>query len=404
MKLLWVKTDFLHPPSRGGRIRTLETLKRLKARHEVHYVAYHDGSEPEALERSHEYCSFAYPVPHRIPSRRSLVFLGQALGNLASTLPFAVSRYVSGAMRQQIARLRRQHRFDAVVCDFLAPAPNFPSLEDCILFQHNVETMIWQRHAAHAPGPLQRAYFQLQARRMFACERKACQQARRIIAVSESDAQWMRQHFGATRIDVIPTGVDVDYFARPPAVLPVADLAFVGSMDWMPNIDGMEYFVQQILPLIRARRPACRLVIVGRNPSPSIRALAERDPQIQVTGTVADVRPYLWGSKVSIVPLRIGGGTRLKIYEALAAGTPVVSTQVGAEGLEVTDGEHIRLADSPEEFAAACLELLENPALAQSLATRGRQLVCSRFSWDYVASEFEAILARVADPSLAVPS
>ncbi len=168
------------------------------------------------------------------------------------------------------------------------------------------------------------------------------------------------------------------YFAGP-QVQPKADLVFLGSMDWLPNIDGIEYFVREILPLIRKRMPACTLAVVGRTPSAAIRALAERDSGIQVTGTVADVRPWLWGAKVSIVPLRIGGGTRLKIYESMAAGTPTVSTSIGAEGLDVSHPANIRLADTPSAFAEQCVELLENAQERERLAAEALGLVTHTF-------------------------
>jgi glycosyltransferase involved in cell wall biosynthesis len=392
MMILWVKADFLHPSSRGGRIRTLETLKRLHARHEIHFIALENPAEPEGPSRALEDCSFAYSIPHRVPPQRSLAFAAQAVGNLFSPLPLSISRYVSPAMRARIAELRSQHRFDSIVCDFLTPGPNFDSLRGCVLFQHNVETMIWRRHASHASDPLRRAYFGAQAKRMFRCEKQACLEAAHIVAVSEADAGMMREMFGVSRVSAIPTGVDIDYFRRPQETPATTDLVFLGAMDWMPNIDGVEYFVRQILPLIRQRLPNCTVAIVGREPSPAIRALMLADSRLRVTGTVPDVRPYLWQSRVSIVPLRIGGGTRLKIYESMAAGVPVVSTTVGAEGLHVSHPENIRMADTPAAFAAECIHLLENRETRESMATAALQMVTSRFSWDRVTRDFEDIL------------
>lgn len=393
MKILWVKTDFLHPTDRGGQIRTLETLRRLHQRHEIHYVAYDNPDQPEGVARASEYCTRAYPVDRPIPSRNSPAFFGQLAANLFSNLPLAVGRYESAAMRAQISALLAAHNFDSVVCDFLSSAPNIPDISRCVLFQHNVETMIWRRHAEHAGNPIRRGYFRLQARRMFECERRACRAASHVIAVSRNDAEQMRQLFDIDRISEIGTGVDLDYFRRPePSPAATADLVFAGAMDWLPNIDGARYFTTQVLPIIRRSRPQTSLVLAGRSPVPEIRSLAQADPLIQVTGSVPDIRPYLWTSTVAIVPLRIGGGTRLKIYEAMAAGVPVVSTSTGAEGLEVRDGKHIQLADDPESFAARCLQLLEDPALNSSLSVSALQLVTSKFSWEHVARQFESIL------------
>lgn len=330
MRLLWVKTDFLHPTTRGGQIRTLETLRRLHQWHEVHYVAFDDPAQPEGLARSFEYCAKAYPVTHRVPDKTSAAFALQIVEGLFSPIPVAVSRYRSDAMRRKVEELLRQP-FDSVVCDFLFPSPNFARLERCVLFQHNVEATIWKRYVEHNSG-LKKRYFQLQARRMAEYEGQVCRAVRRVVAVSEADAELMRREYGVERVYAAPTGVDLDYFARPDGGENLADLLFLGSMDWMPNIDGVTWFAREVLPLIRAKRPDCTLAIAGRRPAAEVSRLAEGDSRIRVTGTVPDVRPWLFGSLVSIVPLRIGGGTRLKIYEAMAAGTPVVSTTVKPKG------------------------------------------------------------------------
>ena len=163
-------------------------------------------------------------------------------------------------------------------------------------------------------------------------------------------------------------------------------------MDWLPNVDGVLYFVREILPLIRRCRPECTLAVVGRTPPPKILQLGAGDARIRITGTVPDIRPYLWGSTVAIVPLRIGGGTRLKIYEAMAAGIPVVSTTIGAEGLTVNPPEDIRLADHPEAFAERCLELLASPAERTRVAASARDMVNAGFSWEHVSRCFEKIM------------
>lgn len=389
MKILWVKTDFLHPTNRGGQIRTLEMVKRLHAKHELHYLTFDDGKNTEGARRAGEYSSRQYAVPHVVAPKRSITFAGQLVGGLVARLPLAVGRYESPAMRRKISELMRSEQFDSVVCDFLAPAANFEDPSKCVLFQHNVETLIWQRHTENASDPLRKAYFHLQAKRMFAFERDICRTAAGVVAVSDADASLMQSMFGVKRVTAVPTGVDVPYFTPQGKANAVADLVFVGSMDWMPNSDGILYFVDEILPLIRRKRPKCSLAIVGRAPGPQIRALADRDPLIQVTGTVPDVRPYLWGSAVSIVPLRVGGGTRLKIYEAMAARTPVVSTTIGAEGLHVESPRDIRLADTPGTFADACVDLLEDEAERTQLAHTGFDLVATKFSWDHVTRCFE---------------
>ncbi len=392
MKILWVTPNFLHPTTKGGQIRTLGILRCLSRLHEIHYVAFEDPRHPEGPARAAEYSARAYPFAHSVVDKRSASFAAELAAGLFSTLPLAVRRYRSRPLARFLRELIARESFDRVVVDFLVMAASCPALARAVLFQHNVETMIWRRHAETAADPVRKLYLRLQARRMEAFERRACRAVEHIVAVSPADASLMRTMFGVPCISAIPTGVDVDYFARPAAAEPVADLVFVGSMDWMPNVDGVRYFIREVLPLIRRRRPGATVAIAGRTPPPEIVALAHDDPGIRITGTVPDIRPYLWGAAVSIVPLRVGGGTRLKIYESMAAGVPVVSTSVGAEGLEVHPPDDIRIADRPEGFAAHCLELLEDREAAGRIASRGREMVAANFSWPQVAREFARIL------------
>lgn len=402
LKILWLKSDFLHPTTKGGQIRTLETLRRLHARHEVHYVAFHNPADGDGPARAHEYCSRAYPVEWKPTVKGSPLFFLEVAGNLVSAVPAVIARYHTPEMKRLVARLIREEAYDSFVCDFLAPAENVPDVGSCVLFQHNVETVIWQRYARQAPDRVRRAYFNLQARRMLEYERKVCREAGLVIAVSEADADTMRQMFGAKRVAHVPTGVDVDSLTPPndSGGGPRSGLVFVGSMDWLPNVDGIEYFIHGVMPLIRRRRPDVSLTIVGRNPPKNILELAERYPNITVTGTVPDVRPYLWSGAVSIVPLRIGGGTRLKIYESMAARIPVVSTTIGAEGLDVDPPENIRIADTETAFAEECLQLLDDCRLAKRIAAAGWDMVSSRFSWEKVAVRFEEILRSGPVPCL----
>lgn len=390
MKILWVKTDFLHPTTRGGQIRSLEILRRLHRRHEIHYVAFDDPADPEGLRRSAEYASRSYPVPRRVVDHGSPRFALQLLAGVVSSLPVSVARYRSSAMRRMLAAVLDQQRFDLLVCDFLFPAPNLPDPKPWVLFQHNVETVLWQRRAARPAGLAQSSYLQLQARRMFRYEASVCRAVRKVLAVSEADAAAMRRMYGIADVPAVPTGVDLEYFAPPAAApAPFADLCFLGSMDWMPNVDGAIWFVRQVLPLIHRRRPQTVAALVGRKPDPRLQELA--GPGVRITGTVPDVRPYLFGSLVSIVPLHVGGGTRLKIYESMAARVPVVSTALGAEGLDVAPGKEILLAGEPDDFAEACLRFLECPAERERLAAAAWDRVSSRHSWEAAAAVFERL-------------
>jgi polysaccharide biosynthesis protein PslH len=393
MKVLWVNTNFMHPTTKGGQIRTLEMLRHLNRRHEIHYVAIGNPAYPEGPARAHEYSTKSYAFTYKIPDKRSGAFWIELMRGLVSPTPVAVERFHPPGMREFLEELIGRERFDTAVVDHLAPTSYFPDLEHAVFFQHNVETVIWRRRAQHSANALSRWYNGIQARRMYEYEGRVSRAAGHIVAVSETDAHEMRELFHVKKISVIPTGVNLEYFQRPEATAESrTDLVFVGSMDWMPNVDGVLWFAREVLPIIRRRRAGCSLTIAGRLPPPEIRRLAEGDPHIQVTGTVPDVRPYVWGAVLSIVPLRIGGGTRLKIYESMAARVPVVSTTVGAEGLSVHPPEDILIADSAEEFAECCLELLGDAARRRQVATAAWEMVAGRYSWEQVSWCFDNVL------------
>jgi len=397
MKILWVNQYFLHPTERGGQIRSLGILKPLHARHEVHYAALEDPSSSLGRDMAPSFCSRAFPIPQQAVSRYSPAFALQVARHLAfSDLPLAVSRYESAALRDTVTRLMATERYDAVVCDFAASGVNMPHLDDAVLFQHNVETTIFERHAAHAATPLHRWFFGLQADRMRRYEASVCRESAHVIAVSPIDAERMRTMFGISHVSDVPTGVDVESLRHDGPRRPDTDFVFVGSMDWMPNIDGMLWFAEEILPLMRRVKPDCTVKIVGRRPDARLVALGAADLRITVTGTVDDVRPHLWGSRVSILPLRVGGGTRMKVYEAMAAGVPMVSTSVGMEGLACVPGRDIIVGDTPEDFAEACLSLLADPTRGASVAASAYDLVSRECSHEAVALQFEAVLSDVA--------
>jgi polysaccharide biosynthesis protein PslH len=394
MRILWASANFLHPTTKGGQIRTLEMLRQMHRRHEVHFVAFENPKEPEGAARAGEYCTKAYPVELAVPPRQSLGFARQIAGNLLTNLPLSIERYKSAAMRRVMRELMAEG-FHSIVCDFLTPAPNIEDLSRCVLFEHNVETVIWERHAETAGNAVTRAYMRRQARRMLDYEGRICRAVRHVVAVSRKDAERLQSMFGLASVTEVSTGVDAAAFARPANHQETSDLVFTGSMDWMPNIDGIIWFVEQVMPLIWRGRPKCTLAVVGRKPPARVQQLGG-DSRIHVTGTVSEVKPYLWGAKVAVVPLRIGGGTRLKIYEAMAAGLAVVSTTVGAEGLPLEHGRHILCADDADGLASSCLSLLANGEQRQLMAASARDLIAQRFSWDKVSRDFESILERHA--------
>lgn len=404
MHILWLKTELLHPLDKGGRIRTYQMLRHLVRDHRITYLTLDDGQrDANAVQRAGEYCTELICIPTRAASRGTPRFYWKIARNLGSSLPYSVGKYRSSRMEQEIERLAKPASVDLVVCDFLFPAVNMPARVPVptVLFQHNVEAMIWHRHAAVASHPLRRAYMQRQWRRMYTFERDQCRRFDHVVAVSPEDVAWFSNTYGVGAVSHVPTGVDTDYFRpRHTSTPDPFGLLFTGSMDWMPNEDAVGHFAEAVLPRISAAYPRVTFSIVGRNPPPHVVALGHKHASIQVTGTVPDVRPHLERASIFVVPLRIGGGTRLKIFEAMAMEKAIVSTSVGAEGLPVRDGEHLLIADTPSAFADAVTRLLREPAFAAELGTRAAELVRSRFGWKHAAEQFMSICSRAVTPSL----
>jgi glycosyltransferase involved in cell wall biosynthesis len=404
MRILWIKTELLHPIDKGGRIRTYQILRSLSRQHQVTYLCLDDGSAAaDAVERAREYAREVVVVPFRPPAKMSFGFFFDLLRNLLSPLPYAIARYRSLELRDRVRCLAGAA--DLIVCDFLTPSLNVPNdlPAPVVLFEHNVEAMIWQRHASVPQHPVRRAYMQLQWRRMWRHESRECRRFAHVIAVSNIDAEVIRREYAVTSVGCVPTGVDLEYFSAPsPRPRDSRELVFVGSMDWMPNEEGIRWFASDIFGAIQERVADVRLIVVGRSPSAALRALAACNPAIEVTGTVADVRPYLQRAATCVVPLRIGGGTRLKIYEMMAMGAPVVSTAIGAEGLPVRNGEHLLIADTADEQVSAICALLTDRARADVLAANALRHVRQHCSWDAVAECFLAQCPR--RPDAAQPS
>ena len=398
MRILWLKTELLHPVDKGGKIRTYQMLRALKRGHHVTYLTLDDGAAPEdAAARAEEYCHELVRVPHRTREKFSAGFYAELARNLFSPLPYFVKKYESDEMRREVAARARSGAFDVLVCDFLNPAVNVPPglRLPTVLFEHNVEAVIWRRHYEVQTHPLKKAYLYGQWRKAFSYERAACRRFDAVVTVSRDDAETIRRDYGVREVSDVPTGVDTDFF-RPSGDVATEPhgLVFTGSMDWLPNEDAIQFFTRDILPLVRARVPDVKLTVVGRKPYESLQELSRRDPSVVVTGRVEDVRPYMERSAVYVVPIRVGGGTRLKIYEAMAMGRPVVSTTVGAEGLPLRDGEDLLLADTPRAFADAVTRLLRDEGFARELGARGAATVRERFGWGAAAAAFAAACER----------
>lgn len=397
MRILWVKAGKLLPVDTGGKIRSYNLLRQLAARHETVLLSYYGGPRDDAYERELKtLLPDAVAVNTRAPDGKPLLQAFDYLRRLSSNAPYAVRKFTSPEVQHLLRDWMSDRRFDVAVCDFLSASLNFPRelTTPTILFQHNVESALWRRQAEHAPDPLRRLVFKLEAAKMLEYEQAAIGRFHHVIAVSEHDRDQMMQMADA-HITVVPTGVDTQKYAAGQKRSNSNDslVIFLGSMDWEPNIDGVEYFCRDIWPSIQRDFPAARFRIVGRNPHPRVRKLASAS--IDVTGAVPSVVEHLHQAAVVVVPLRVGGGTRLKIFEAMAAGKAVVSTPIGAEGLDVHHNRDILLAESSSSFAEAVVALLRDQEQRIRLGHAAEQLA-EQYDWSVIARRFEETLARVA--------
>ena len=399
MRILWLKTELLHPVDKGGKIRTYNMLKELKREHHVTYLTLDDGSASDEDRRNaQEYCHELVCIPHARREKFTPGFFFFLFLNLVSQFPYAIKKYESRAMRREIVERERQGAFDLLVCDFLAPAANVPAevATPAVLFQHNVEAMIWKRHYEVQTNPVKKAYLYGQWKKMRRFEREMCRRFDSVIAVSADDREQMKQEYGAEAVFDVPTGVDTDFFRPSGSVKPVAhSLVFTGSMDWLPNDDAIRYFTREIMPLIKSKVPDVTLTVVGRNPAPALVDLSKEDSSLIITGRVDDVRPYMEKAAAYIVPLRIGGGTRLKIYEAMAMEKAVISTTIGAEGLPLTNGVELLLADEPATFADAVVRVLMEQDYAAELGQRAAAVVRENFGWQRVTERFISLCSSI---------
>jgi polysaccharide biosynthesis protein PslH len=397
MRILWVKAGKLLPVDTGGKIRSYNILRYLSRQHELTLLSYYGGTRDHAYEAA---------IVEHLP-RAQAIYTAAPEGtvhqsfdyvwNLTSRAPYAVKKFTHPDVQRAVARGLSQKQFDVAICDFLSASLNFPDRLElpCVLFQHNVESVLWRRMAETETNPVRKLSYSIEASKMVRYEREALRKFHQVIAVSQQDREEMLKLDSACRITVVPTGVDTEqYQVAPSASGDPPRVVFTGSMDWEPNIDAMEYFCQQIWPTVLNNFPEARFQIVGRNPSPRVRRLGSAS--VEVTGKVASIVDYVAPATLVVVPLRIGGGTRLKIFEAMAMGKAVVSTSIGAEGLDVTDGRDVLIADSPDKFASSILELLRNPELRRNYEKAAASLA-TRYDWSEISSTFGDVLQECAN-------
>jgi polysaccharide biosynthesis protein PslH len=399
--LLFISPRFLFPTDNGGKIRTVQILRGMKGG--AYEIALASPAPPEGRDRFAAdlaaVCDrwVAWPEPRRGPT-----FQVTRMRHLLSRLPVPVATDRSRPGRRVVAaELARGP--DVVVFDFPHSAILAPDVlgASSVLLTHNVEGEIFRRHAEVAASRVKRIVWRNQLRKMERFESDTVRRFNTVVAVSERDAAYFREAYGIARAEVIPTGVDLDFFNYVPPGGSEC-VAFTGSMDWMANIDALDFFLEEVWDLVVREVPRARMKVIGRNPPGFLAEKARaRGAAWELTGFVEDIRPHVRGCSAYVIPLRVGGGTRLKAFEAMAMGCPVVSTSIGVEGLPLQPDRHYLRADTAPDLASALVRLLREAALRERIAREARRYVEESCSFLHAARAFEAICRRTAEGPVA---
>ena len=398
MKILMISHFIPYPPHGGAIQRTFNLLRETARKHEVHLITFSQKAiqpDPrkiaENIKELEKYCKTVKVID--ISSDNNILHrLLLLAANVFSNAPFDVWRFKSKNMARAIKDALANNKFDIFhaetigLAQYKKLAPDMPSL----LVHHNVESVYILRRGKSEKNPLAQLYLFLQGIKIRAYERKMMPLFDMNIAVSDLDMLNFQERIPNGKIRVITNGTDPEYF-KPTSDIEESALIFTGGLTWYPNRDAMHYFCERVFPLIKKSTENIRLDIIGRSPSEDLLKYAAADESIKIHGYVDDIRSYVARAAVYIVPIRVGGGTRLKILDAFAAGKAVVSTSIGCEGLHVEDGKNILLADSDQEFADKVLRLLKDKKLRGDLGSNARQLIQDYYSWEILGRNLNQI-------------
>lgn len=402
LKILFLSQRFLFPQDTGGKIRTGKILEHLNKQFSITVISNVESAKDEQyVPEMKRLCDKFIRVPWVETKRYTLKWYLEILRKSFSIYPVTMLNDFSPDLEKAVLAELENNHYDLAICDFMQSTLNFRKVKNIptLLFQHNVEATISQRHMLRSKDPISKVFWWLQFRKMFYHEKNQCSRFDTVIAVSEEDKQKFEDWYALNNVVTIPTGVDTEFYSPNGQIEEENKIVFVGAMDWLPNDDAMHYFLEKIFPLVQREQPETKFVIVGRNPSPKLIRIAKNIHNVEVTGWVEDTRPYIANSAVFIVPIRVGGGTRMKIYEGMAMGKAIVSTTIGAEGLPLTHDEHIYIADEEKEFAAQIIKLLKDKELRKRTGANARKYVYENFRWQKVADVFAGICKRTKSNS-----
>lgn len=388
MKILFLSSWYPYPADNGSKLRVYNLLRGLAGQHEVTLLSFTDQARPETPPELAALCRQVYTVPRLAYNSGS----SRALVGLFSLTPRSVLDTYQPLMAQAIGRLLQEEKFDLVIASQWWTAAYWPLFTHLPALYEEVEVGLFTSQIAQAATPLQKLRHRLTLYKLQRYLQHQLPHFRACTVVSEVEKALLHELTPAYQaIHVIPNGMSLAQDTPTPPRPQPDTLIFSGSLSYSANYDGMNWFIEEVYPLIQVQAPTVRLVITGR---PGERPLPPA-ANVALTGFVDDVRPLIASAWISLAPIRLGGGTRLKILEAMSLGTPVVTTSKGAEGLAVRDGEHLLIGDTPEEFAAAVLRLLPDPELRRQLADNACQLISQQYDWAVVMPEFLRLVGTI---------
>lgn len=408
MKILFISEKIPYPLDTGGNIRTYHILHGLSEAHDITLATTIDS------RRQHELIRHLEPMCKKVIAANSgnkgrIQLAKDVLSGLFSATPVVVARHYCHDLQLNLQRLLSEQHFDVVHFNHLDAAAYMnlvPKSIPTVLDEHNIVSNQVKTAARTEANILKRAYMNLQIAKTVRYERNTAEKMSLCMVCSDADKAALAKMARKTRIAVIPNGVDIGYFDScqqgPNSLLRSANnLVFVGTLDYGPCEAAVYFFSTEILPRILSEIPDIIFTVVGRNPSKRLQKLAINDKRIVLAGWVADIRPYLGTARIFVAPLLSGSGTRIKILEAMAMGKPVVSTSIGAEGIEAEDGADIVIADTPNDFSSAVIALIRNESRAKSIADKARSLVREKYSWEGIQrnllAEYEANLLNTSN-------
>ena len=391
MRILFLTSRFPYPPFRGDKLKIYNLIRELSGRHEVTLVSFIQNSEEEGLRPEMEkLCARVETV--KLPLAQSLLQCGLAF---SGHTPFQVAYFRSRAMTETVERVIVESTPDVIHTHLLRMAPYtaFRGEIPRVLDLTDAVGIYLRRFAESTHNPVKRYFLREEYQRVRTFEH-VLEQFQCCLVCSTTDRDALHETAPAARIEILENGIDLASFTSNTVTQPdPRTIVCTGNMSYFPNADGVKYFVEEILPIVRRGIPDVRFLIVGQNPPHAIRSLEGNG--ITVTGTVPDIREYYLRAAVAVSPIRFGSGTLNKVLEPMALGIPVVATTIGVEGIPFNDGEHLLIGRNPEEFAAHVVHLIQNPDAGRRIAERARGLVRGNYSWKRIGEKLEGFYESI---------